>query len=76
MNYGITLIVIGCLNFIIEFSGIPVVAQKVLIIAISLVIIFIGLIFRTKEQRRKKRIAEKLNEQAIEQSNERGTFEL
>jgi len=55
MKYGTTLIVLGFVNVLVIFSGLPTGFKKILIIATSLVIITIGWILKTIAKKRKER---------------------
>ncbi len=58
MKYGKTLIVLGVVNVLIIFSGLPTGWKKFLILGISLVIIAIGWILKTVAKKRKERALE------------------
>ncbi len=55
MKYGKTLIVLGVINVLVIFSGLPTGWKKFIILGISLLIIAIGWILKIVAQRRKDR---------------------
>jgi flagellar biosynthesis component FlhA len=69
MKYGKTLIVLGVVNILVIFSGLPTGWKKFTILGISLVVITIGWILKTIAKKRKDRAMEKatLIEQEVQQ---------
>lgn len=55
MKYGKTLIVLGVINMLVIFSGLPTGWKKFIILGISLLMIAIGWILKTVAERRKNR---------------------
>lgn len=73
MKYGTTLIILGFVNVLVIFSGLPTGWKKFLILGISVVIITIGWILKTVAAKRKARALEQaslIEQEAREEIND------
>ena len=58
MKYGKTLIVLGVVNILVIFSGLPTGWKKFLILGASLIVVIIGWMLKTIAKKRKERAME------------------
>lgn len=74
MKYGKTLIVLGIVNVLVIFSGIPTTWKKVVIIVTTLLIVGIGWILNTVAKKRKERAIKQAH--ILERESEREINEI
>jgi hypothetical protein len=59
MKYGLTLIILGLINFLAIFSGLPTTAKKAAVVFTTTALVLLGWVVRSAEKRRQKRLSAK-----------------